>query len=241
MSERRHGAIGRRLLLAAVGAAVVRAAAAGAGAARAAADSGDVSLHRVHTGDLGMLIAVDVVVGGARSRWLVDTGATHHLVAPAFAARRDLPVRGTTRAATAFGRFEGRQVELPPLGVGAIVLAGEHCTRLKNSPATLSIAGVAGSASKFHAPPTGVTNGSSATISLPPQAASTAVAASTAARRCRRDDRRSCLVLRLLDDVGRSDPGQVLDARHDGERARAVDELRAQRVDLAPERGARSA
>ena len=53
MSERRHGAIGRRLLLAAVGAAAVR-------------------------------------------------------------------------AATAFGRFEGRQVELPPLGVGAIVLAGER-------------------------------------------------------------------------------------------------------------------
>lgn len=139
MSERRRGAIGRRLLLAAIGAAAVGAAAAGAGAARAAADSGDVPLHRVHTGDLGMLIAVDVAVGDARSRWLVDTGATHHLVAPAFAARHDLPVRGATRAATAFGRFEGRQVELPPLGVGALVLAGEHALVLD----LIAIAGTA--------------------------------------------------------------------------------------------------
>lgn len=131
MSERWRAALGRWLLPAAV--AVLGARAAGA------VDSGDVPLHRVHTGDLGMLIAVDVTVGEARGRWLVDTGATHHLVSPAFAERQRLPTRGEARAATAFGRFEGRQVELPPLGIGALSLAGQHALVLD----LLAVAGTA--------------------------------------------------------------------------------------------------
>lgn len=136
MRERWRRAIGRGLLLAA---SVVAAPSAVASADTAGDDSGDVSLQRVHTGDLGMLIAVDVVVGDTRSRWLVDTGATHHLVSPAFAARLALPVRGSTSAATAFGRFEGRQVELPPLGVGALMLPRQRALVLD----LIAIAGAA--------------------------------------------------------------------------------------------------
>ncbi len=130
MSERRRARLGRGLLVAAIAVLGARAA--------LGADSGDVPLQRVHTGDLGMLIAVDVEAGveagvesgagpgEARGRWLVDTGATHHLVSPAFAERYRLPVLGDARAETAFGRFEGRQVELPPLRVGALTLAGQR-------------------------------------------------------------------------------------------------------------------
>jgi hypothetical protein len=102
--------------------------------AACAADSGDVPLHRVHTGDLGMLIAVDVAVGAVRSRWLVDTGATHHLVSPSFAARHALPAHGPSRAETAFGRFEGQQVDLPPLDLGTLDLSGQRALVLDLIP-----------------------------------------------------------------------------------------------------------
>lgn len=50
---------------------------------RCGAGTGVVPLQCVHTGDLGALIAVDLDLGGTRSRWLLDTGTTHHLVTPA--------------------------------------------------------------------------------------------------------------------------------------------------------------
>lgn len=105
------------------------------GIASAAGDSGVVSLQRVHTGDLGNLIAVDLDLDGTRSRWLLDTGANRHLVTPAFARRHALVERGRTSADSAFARLEGPLVELPPtLRLGSLELGAQQAMVLDLTP-----------------------------------------------------------------------------------------------------------
>jgi hypothetical protein len=74
-------------------------------------------LHRLHTGDLGALAAVDARLGGLPWRCLVDSGASIALVSPAFAARLGLRVVERSRVATAGGPLQLDRVELPPLEV----------------------------------------------------------------------------------------------------------------------------
>ena len=105
------------------------------GVAAAAGDSGVVPLQRVRTGDLGSLIAVDLDLDGMRSRWLLDTGASRHLVTPTFARRQALIERGRTSADSAFARLEGPLVDLPPtLRLGALVLGVQQAMVLDLTP-----------------------------------------------------------------------------------------------------------
>jgi predicted aspartyl protease len=79
------------------------------------------TLHRLHTGDLGALVAVDASLGGRPWRCLVDSGASVALVSPAVAAREQLPVVERSRVATAGGVMHLERVELP-----AIEIAGRR-------------------------------------------------------------------------------------------------------------------
>lgn len=83
-------------------------------------------LHRLHTGDLGALVAVDATLGGRPWRCLVDTGATVALVSPAVAARERLEVLSRSRVATAGGTMTVERVALPPVEVAGRRLAAPH-------------------------------------------------------------------------------------------------------------------
>ena len=91
-----------------------------AGRAIAAGASGTLPLQLVPTGDIGGLLVVELRIEGRASRWLVDTGSSRHLVAPALAKQLALAERGRVSADTAFGRFAGPEVTLPPLMLGTL-------------------------------------------------------------------------------------------------------------------------
>ncbi len=87
--------------------------------ARAAPPAGaDVPLHRLHTGDLGALAAVDATLGGQPWRCLIDSGASVALVSPGTAARLGLRVVARSRVATAGGTMTLERVAMPPLRIG---------------------------------------------------------------------------------------------------------------------------
>ena len=79
------------------------------------------ALHRLHTGDLGTLVAVDATLGGRPWRCLVDSGASIAIVSPMVAARAGLRVVERDRVATAGGVMQLERVELP-----AVEVAGER-------------------------------------------------------------------------------------------------------------------
>lgn len=84
----------------------------------ARADSGPVPLQRVALGELGGWIVLEVSVAGQRSRWVLDSGASRNLVAPALARRLGMVATGSLRAETPLGAVQGGEVELPSLVVG---------------------------------------------------------------------------------------------------------------------------
>ncbi len=95
-------------------------------AAAACADSGAVPLQRIALGELGGWIALEASVGGHTGRWLLDSGASRNLVAPALAQRLGLASSGSVRADTPLGVVQGGEVELPALKVGALERSGQH-------------------------------------------------------------------------------------------------------------------
>ena len=102
-----------------------------------AAPSGTVPLQLVPTGDIGGLLVVELQVEGRASRWLIDTGSSRHLVAPALAKRLALAERGRVGADTAFGRVAGPEVTLPPLVLGTLPIARarvQSCSTCARSP-----------------------------------------------------------------------------------------------------------
>lgn len=109
-----------------------------------APSSGELPLTLLPTGDIGGLIAIDVALDGAagreRSRWLIDTGASRHLVSPAFARRRGLAERGRVVADTAFGRVAGPQVDLPELALGPLLMGGATALVLDLRPLAGTVA-----------------------------------------------------------------------------------------------------
>lgn len=82
-------------------------------------------LHRLALGELGGWVAVDVELDGITSRWLLDTGASRHFVAPALAQRLGLRAGARRRAQMPLGQLDGHEVELPALRVGTIERAGQ--------------------------------------------------------------------------------------------------------------------
>jgi hypothetical protein len=97
-----------------------------AGAGAAQPDSGAVPLHRIALGELGGWIALEATVGGRRGRWLLDSGASRNLVAPALARQLGLRPSGALRADTPLGAVQGGEAELPPLAVGGFERRGQR-------------------------------------------------------------------------------------------------------------------
>lgn len=84
---------------------------------RSTAQSGATTLHLLRTGDLGGLPAIDLVIDGLATRWLVDSGATTSLVSPPLAARLGLGRLPPVRVATAGGVQTLDRFRLPALPV----------------------------------------------------------------------------------------------------------------------------
>ena len=82
-------------------------------------------LTRVTTGEIGGWLRLGASVAGVAGRWIVDTGSSHNLVSPAFAARLSLREGGVRAAEAGAGRIQGRAVELPPVRIGAIERGGQ--------------------------------------------------------------------------------------------------------------------
>ena len=80
-------------------------------------DAGTTALHLLRTGDIGGLPAIDIVLDGRPTRWLVDSGATTALVSPALAARLALPRLSPARVATVGGVQTLDRYRLPALPV----------------------------------------------------------------------------------------------------------------------------
>jgi hypothetical protein len=93
---------------------------------RTAAAQARSALHRLHTGDLGALAAIDATLGGEPWRCLLDSGANVAVVAPQVAQRRQLRVIATSRVATAGGVLNVDRVALPTVRVGEMTLAARE-------------------------------------------------------------------------------------------------------------------
>ena len=89
-------------------------------ALRAHAAAGRMPLHLLRTGDIGGLPWIELAVGGAPTRWLLDTGATIALLSPALAARLQLAKRMSVPVITAGGTQWLERYTMPALpGFGA--------------------------------------------------------------------------------------------------------------------------
>jgi hypothetical protein len=82
-------------------------------------------LHRLPTGDLGTLVAIDLRLGGTPWRCLIDSGASSAVVSPRIAREQRLDVIDRRRVATAGGVMQLERVALPPVEVGALRLAAD--------------------------------------------------------------------------------------------------------------------
>ncbi len=79
-----------------------------------------VPLRLLRTGDIGALPWIELELGGARTRWLVDSGSTAAVVSPALAGRLKLERLSSARVAMAGGAQTLERFALPPLpGVAA--------------------------------------------------------------------------------------------------------------------------
>lgn len=117
--------LSRRRLLQAVLAAGTLHPARHSGAAGAA--EGTLPLRLLRTGDLGGLPWVEIELGGQSTRWLVDSGASAALIAPALAERLALRALSPMRVAMAGGVQTLQRYALPSLpgaeaGAAAIAL-----------------------------------------------------------------------------------------------------------------------
>jgi hypothetical protein len=109
----------RELLVAATGAVA-------AGAASAQPDElASAPLHRLPTGDLGALVAVDAQLRGTPLRCLIDSGASSAVISPRVARELRLEVIDRRRVATAGGVMQLERVALPGLEIGALRLAAD--------------------------------------------------------------------------------------------------------------------
>ncbi|HSN33463.1 MAG TPA: retropepsin-like aspartic protease, partial [Ideonella sp.] len=97
-------------------------------------DSGEVALVRVRNADAGGLLMVEATVGGERSRWLIDTGSSEHLIAAAFADQLGLRGEAAVTLRTPVGAQRGERVTLPELQLGAARLAGLPAVRVDLQP-----------------------------------------------------------------------------------------------------------
>jgi hypothetical protein len=101
--------------------------------AAGAAGAAEVELRRVPTGDIGVLLRLDGTAQDRPLRWLIDSGATHNLVAAGVPAT---PVAGVARVPlnTAAGRLDGVPVERAAVQVGGVSVAAMPALQLDLAP-----------------------------------------------------------------------------------------------------------
>jgi predicted aspartyl protease len=71
------------------------------------------------TGDVGVMLAARVTVGSETTMFVVDTGATTHLIDPWLGSRLALPTESSANVSLPGGRTRVRQVTLPEFHLGA--------------------------------------------------------------------------------------------------------------------------
>ena len=77
----------------------------------------EVALHRLPTGDIGVLLRIDGTLDGRPMRWLIDTGASHTLVAPRVASTAAVPAE-TMPMHSAAGSLSATRVVLGDVRLG---------------------------------------------------------------------------------------------------------------------------
>lgn len=105
----------RVLLRLGIGASAVGALGVGAHGRAQGVPAGALPLQLLRTGDIGALLSVEIALGGRPTRWLIDSGATTALIAPALAATLGLQRLAPVRVATAGGVQTRDRFALPQL------------------------------------------------------------------------------------------------------------------------------
>ena len=97
------------------------------------ATAAEVVLHRVATGDIGVLLIVDALLDGRPTRWLIDSGATHNLVAPRVPASQAEPAETMPMHSSA-GSLPATRVVLGDLQLGGAGRRGMNAWRVDLAP-----------------------------------------------------------------------------------------------------------
>ena len=97
------------------------------------AAAAETALRRVATGDIGVLLVVDAMLDGRPTRWLIDTGATHNLVAPRVPASPAEPAE-TMPMHSAAGSLPATRVVLGDLQLGGTARRGISAWRVDLAP-----------------------------------------------------------------------------------------------------------
>ena len=84
-----------------------------------------VPMQLLHTGDLGGLPAVPVMIAGRKTWWLVDTGSSHNLVSPQLARVLHLPTAAKSEVSTIAGKRLTGYYRLPLMQIGAVELENQ--------------------------------------------------------------------------------------------------------------------
>jgi hypothetical protein len=100
----------------------------------------EIELQRVATGDIGVLLTVTARWEGRPLRLLIDSGATHNLLAPWIVAQPNAPSEAV-RLHSAAGTLVGRRVSLQGLQIGAQTLDGQTAVQVDLAPLLGPLAG----------------------------------------------------------------------------------------------------
>jgi predicted aspartyl protease len=85
--------------------------------AKARSDAAPTRLGLLRTADLGGLPTVEVSIAGRSGRWLIDTGASRHVISPAVGRDLGLASHGERDVTTLGGRATLAEVDLPEMQV----------------------------------------------------------------------------------------------------------------------------
>lgn len=86
----------------------------------------ELPLRLVRLGDIGGLLLVEAQLAGESTHWLLDTGASSHVVERSLSQRLGLRAVGSSSVSSIGGTQALRRVELPPLQVGPQALSGQQ-------------------------------------------------------------------------------------------------------------------
>lgn len=117
---------------------------------RHAGGQGDalVEMKLLHPSDQGVLPLISISMGKHQGWWLLDTGSSHNLIAPALAARMGLPAVSSSLVGTIGGQQLSTHYRLPEMRIGRIRLKGQSASAVNleslATPPGISISGILG-------------------------------------------------------------------------------------------------